>query len=154
MTLHPELVSFQRRLEAVGTVAAVHADHLCVRLPLLASVRVRYDGDRLTFDPRFGASSRTMASVSALIGSTAVVAALIGWGVDLPFIVGAGILGVLGAVYDTMRYVVTESAMTRVVLLWAGSSPTAGVGAIGSGPPSPVHADAPRETIAARLHVE
>ena len=154
MSLHPELVTFQRRLETTGVVVAVHADHLCVRLPLLASVRVRYDGARLAFDPRFGTSSRTMATASALLGSTAAVAVLVFSGVGLPIVVGVGVLAVLGSAYDTMRYVVTESAITRVALLWAGRPSIDSVAALGTGPARPLHADASLETVQARLHVE
>ena len=155
MTLHPELVAFQRRLEAVGVVAAVHSDHVCVRLPLLTSVRVRYDGARLAFDSRFGAASSTVSTASSLLGATAAVAALIFISAPLPYVVGIGVLGTLGAVFDAMRYVVTESAVTRVALLWSAFTGTAAApGALGAGPARPIHPGVAGETVRPSLHVE
>ena len=71
--LHPELQGLKSRLEAVGFVAVDHGDHLCVRLSLLCSVRLRYDGQRLMCEPRCGALSRTMASTLLFgVGTTTV----------------------------------------------------------------------------------
>ena len=141
-SLHPDLLRFGRRLEAVGMVTAVHADHLCVRLPLLASVRLRYDGERLSLQPRFGAVSRnfsvlaTFGSVSALLGG------MIATGIALPALVTVGALGTLAAVYDVMRFVVTEGAVTRVTTLWALSAEGASRDALTSGPAVPLVVDA------------
>jgi len=153
VTVHQDLVSFQRRLEAAGVVAAVHADHLCVRPPLLSSVRVRYDGARLTFDPRSGAVSRTLGTATVVLASIVAVAAVIAWGVALPTVVGVGVLAALSGVFDVMRYVVTESAITRVSLLWAGRGPAA-VGALGEGPAQSPHVGMPAETVRAPLRGE
>ena len=155
MTLHPELVEFQRRLEAVGVVAAVHSDHVCVRLPLLTSVRVRYDGARLAFEPRFGAATRGLATMSTFFAATAGVCALVFNGFALPYVVGIGVLGTLGAVFDAMRYVVTESAVTRVALLWSAfTGAAAAPEALGAGPARPIHPGAAGETVRPSLHVE
>jgi hypothetical protein len=150
--LHPELVNFQRRLDAAGVVVAVHSDHLCVRLTLLASVRVRYDGTRLTFEPRSGAASRAAATVVTLFAGTGGVIGLIVTGAALPMTIGVGILGVLGSAFDVMRYVVTESAITRVTMLWATHAEPSAPGALGSVPARPRHAGG--ETVRDPLHVE
>lgn len=155
MSLHPELIDFQRRLEAVGVIAAVHADHVCVRLPLLTSVRVRYDGARLAFEPRFGAASRVVATMATYFAASGAVLALAVTGTALPYVVSIGVLGTLAGVYDAMRYVVTESAVTRVALLWSafrGTEPA--TGALGSGPARTVHPGGAGETIRPPLHVE
>lgn len=155
MTLHPDLLDFQRRLDAVGVVAAVHSDHVCVRLPLLTSVRVRYDGARLAFEPRFGAATRGLATMSTFFAATAGVCALVFNGVALPYVVGIGVLGTLGAVFDAMRYVVTESAVTRVALLWSAFvGAAAAPGALGAGPARPIHPGVAAETVRPSLHVE
>lgn len=154
MTLHPELVSFERRLQEAGVVAALHADHVCVRLPLLTSVRVRYDGARLTFDPRFGASSRTASTATAFVAASSVIVGMAVVGTDLPVLMAAGTISVLASAYDVMRYIVTESAISRVMLLWSGRHSAETVVAIGSGPARPVRADAGAETVRAPLHVE
>lgn len=121
--LHPELLAFQARLEAAGFVAVRHADHVCVRLALLCSVRVRYDGARLTFEPRVGAASRTAVSVSTFGIAVAAVTGLVGTAAALPFVVAAGTLSALGVGWDALRYVLTEGAITRATLLWALAHP-------------------------------
>jgi hypothetical protein len=146
--LHPELARFQRRLEAGGTVVAVHADHLCVRLPLLVSLRVRYDGERLAFDPRFGAVSRGTATIAIFgVMNAAVVGAALG-GVALPVVVAVGTIGVLAAAYEGLRYIVTESAITRVTLLWSSRADAPGappLAALGTGPAEPLQAAVPAD---------
>ena len=140
-SLHPELLRLGRQLESVGIVAAVHADHLCVRLPLLSSVRVRYDGERLSFDPRFGVLSRTKAVVGALGSVSALIVAITVSGTAVPVLVAAGSLGALAAAYDVMRFIVTESAIVRVTTLWAGTSAQR-MESLGSGPAAPVNVHA------------
>jgi hypothetical protein len=152
--LHPELARFQRRLESAGTIVAAHADHLCVRLPLLISLRVRYDGERLAFDPRFGAASRGTATITTFgVMNAAILGAALG-GVALPLVVAVGTIGVMAAAYEGLRYIVTESAITRVTLLWGtrdaaradeqGDAVSAAV--LGSGPAEPLRAGAAADT--------
>ena len=136
-SLHPELLRFGRQLEAVGMVAAVHADHLCVRLPLLASVRVRFDGERLSFEPRFGAVSRTVAVVSTVGSVSALLGGMTAGGIAVPALIAVGALGTLAAAYDVMRFIVTEGAITRVTTLWSLSSEGASRGLLTSAPPVP-----------------
>src|SRR3954468_5632881 len=116
--LHPELLAFQARLEAGGLVVARHADHICVRLPLLCSVRVRYDGERIVYEPRIGAVSRTAATVSTFGIATAAVVGFAATAAALPTVVTVGTLGVLAVGYDVLRYLVIEGAMNRATLLW------------------------------------
>jgi hypothetical protein len=135
--LHPELLRFGRQLEAVGMVAATHADHLCVRLPLLASVRVRYDGARLTLEPRFGAVSRTTAAVSTFGSVSALIVGMTVAGIAVPALVAVGSLGALAGLYDVIRFVVTEGAVTRVTALWSLPSAAASRDVLKSGPAVP-----------------
>ena len=145
MSLHPALVTFQRRLEAVGVVATPHGDHLCVRLPLLCAVRVRYDGARLTCEPRFATTSRNRATTVTGGGLGAAAAAFALLPAAAPLGLAAGALGALVVGYDLLGYVVTESAITRISLLWdrahAGESPSAEAIARGTGT-APLHAPA------------
>lgn len=138
MALSPELTRFASRLEAAGIVTAAHADHLCVRLPLLASVRVRYDGARLSLEPRFGAVSRTVATMSTLGSVSALLVGMTLSGIAVPALVAIGGLGALAGAYDVMRFVVTENAITRVTMLWAGTGerPSAQLGAGPATPPA------------------
>ena len=139
-SLHPELLRFGRELEAVGVVAAVHADHLCVRLPLLASVRVRYDGERLSLEPRFGAVSRGVAVFGSFGTVTALIVGLTATGTALPALVAVGAVGTLAAAYDVMRFVVTEGAITRVTTLWALPRDTGERDLLSSGAAAPLDA--------------
>ena len=118
MSLHPELVELQRRLEGLGVVAVEHPDHLCVRLPLICSVRVRYDGARLTTEPRFGALGRTRATAVLMGGGATAVGTLLSTRGVTPTTLAVGLLVGLAASYEVMRYVLTESTVTRVQTLW------------------------------------
>jgi hypothetical protein len=153
MALHPELAGFERRLEAAGMVAAVHADHLCVRLPLLASVRVRYDGARLSFEPRFGAASRTVATISTFGSVSALLVGMTLAGIAAPALVAVGAFGALASAYDVMRYVVTESAITRVTMLWTSAGERSAA-EIGPGTTVPLGAPVGREPLRAARPAE
>ena len=75
MIRDPETAALRAELERLGVVVAPHSDHLCVRLPLFASVRVRIDEQgRLDCEPMFGPLPRTRA----LLLSTTVLTALAG----------------------------------------------------------------------------
>jgi hypothetical protein len=153
MALHAELSEFQRRLESSGAVVAAHADHLCVRLPMLISLRVRYDGERLSFDLRYGIVSRAVATTGVLVAANAVIVGAVVTGAALPVVVAVSAIGVLAGVYETMRYVVTESAISRVALLWGtrpGASAPAQLAGGSAWPPD----RAPAETVRASRHVE
>ncbi len=118
-TLMPELAAFRADLEELGYVVVPHGDHLCVRLPQFASVRVRLREGTLQFVPQFGPLRRQYSSALTLGGASAVVVgalALTGAGAVA---LGAAFVGVMLAARDIGRYVVTEGCITRLQLLWA-----------------------------------
>jgi hypothetical protein len=120
--LVPELAAFRADLEQLGYVVVPHGDHLCVRLPQFASVRVRLRDGALQFVPQFGALRRQHSSALTLGGaSAAVVGALALTGVGA-LALGAAFVGVMLAARDVGRYVVTEGCITRLQLLWAARS--------------------------------
>jgi hypothetical protein len=124
-TLVPELAAFRADLEQLGYVVVPHGDHLCVRLPQFASVRVRLRDGALQFVPQFGPLRRQHSSALTLGGASAVVVgalALTGVGA---LAIGAAFVGVMLAARDVGRYVVTEGCITRIQLLWAARSATA-----------------------------
>src|ERR687896_582597 len=139
--LVPELASFRDDLEDLGYVVVPHGDHLCVRLPQFASVRVKLGAEGLQFIPQFGPLRRHHSSALTLSGaSAAVVAALALTGVGAAAL-GAAFIGTLLAARDVGRYIVTEGAITRLQLLWpartAGVTPPSAVGgALGTGTPA------------------
>ena len=117
--LVPELAAFRAELEALGYVVVPHGDHLCVRLPQFASVRVRLREGALQFVPQFGPFRRQHSTALTLGGSSAaVVGALALTGVG-PIALAAAFIGVMLAARDVGRYVVTEGCVTRLQLLWA-----------------------------------
>jgi len=148
--LHPDLVELQHRLRRLGVVAVEHPDHVCVRLPLLSSVRVRYDGERLACEPRFGALGRTAATVVTVGGGGLGAATFLALAGITPATLAGGFLVGLAGIYEVMRYVLTESAVTRVQALWearpaSGATPArvAHGGARELGAPSPAAATVP-----------
>lgn len=118
-SLVPELAAFRVDLEELGYVVVPHGDHLCVRLPQFASVRVRLRDGALQFVPQFGPLRRQHSSALTLGGaSVVVVGALALTGVGAVAL-GAAFIGVMLAARDVGRYVVTEGCITRLQLLWA-----------------------------------
>jgi hypothetical protein len=121
-SLVPELAAFRADLEDLGYVVVPHGDHLCVRLPQFASVRVRLRDGTLQFVPQFGPLRRQHSSALTLGGASVVVVgalALTGIGA---LSVGAAFVGLMLAARDVGRYVVTEGCITRLQLLWAARS--------------------------------
>jgi hypothetical protein len=102
-------------LERLGYVVVPHgAEGICVRLPLFASVRIRRDGERFRFTPKFGALGRT----SSLMVTSGVSAAVFG-GVAIalgaaPLTLLVGFVGFTGLAHDACRFVLTEGCLTRL----------------------------------------
>ena len=116
--LDPMLVDLRGRLQRLGYVVVPHGDHLCVRLPLLTSVRVRRGGDgELTFVPQFGPLRRSgglFATSGVSSAAVATVALTAGAG---PLMAVVAFLGVVALAHDACRFVLTEGAVTRLQLL-------------------------------------
>ncbi|MDQ3674306.1 MAG: hypothetical protein M3365_08030 [Gemmatimonadota bacterium] len=118
--LDAALVSLRSELEQLDYVVVPHGDHICVRLPLLSSVRIRHDGDRFRFTPQFGPLRR---SGGLLVTSGVSVAAVAGaaFAVGLaPITLVVGFLGVIALAHDACRFVVTEGCLTRLQNIIAG----------------------------------
>jgi hypothetical protein len=111
------LVELRGRLERLGYVVAPHGDHLCVRLPLLTSVRVRRAATgAFTFVPQFGPFGRSAGLMVTTGAATAAVAAAAVAGFA-PVIAVAGFAGLVALAHDACRFVLTEGALTRLQLL-------------------------------------
>ena len=120
--LHPALAEFRTELERLGFVVVCHGDYICIRLPLVASVRVRLDGAQLHFEPRFGMFSR---GTSLVITPTVALLAVAGVAsvASVPAAIVAATAGTFTVLYDLARLVMTEGAMTRLQLLWTTKPP-------------------------------
>jgi len=118
MPLHPELVALQERLVRGGTTAVAVADYLEIRLSLFSTVRVQYAEGRLSVVPFFGFVPRTRATLMTTTIVVLGIPALFLSGGATPMNFAFGFLGVLSLVHECTRYVLTESAATRVQMLW------------------------------------
>jgi hypothetical protein len=116
--LDPLLGDLRGRLERLGYVVVPHGDHLCVRLPLLTSVRVRRDAHgQLTFMPQFGPFKRSGGLFATSgVSSAAVTAVALTAGIG-PLMAVVAFLGVVALAHDACRFVLTEGAVTRLQLL-------------------------------------
>jgi hypothetical protein len=115
--LHPALLELRTELERQGSVVVCHGDYICLRLPLVASVRIRLNGGQLHFEPRFGPLSRgTSLVVTPVLAALAVVFVHT---VAAPATIVMAFAGILSVLYDTQRLVMTEGAMTRLQQLWS-----------------------------------
>jgi hypothetical protein len=120
MIRDPEVAALRTELERLGIVVAPHSDHLCVRLPLFASVRVRVDEQgRLDCEPMFGMLPRTPAILFSTTLLTAVAGGLFyATGVS-PLSLCVAFLGIMSGLVSAWRLVLTENCVTRIQLLWA-----------------------------------
>ena len=121
------LTELRQTLDRLGYVVVPHKDHLCVRLPLAASVRVYSSAGRVRLVSRFGPFGRTTGvlvtgalSVVAVAGALALLAP--------PVALVAGFLGLVGLAHDGYRFVLTESCTTRLQQLLIDGVRHPGVG--------------------------
>lgn len=120
MIRDPEIAALRAELEEVGVVVAPHRDHLCVRLPLFAAVRVRLDADgRLACQPMFGPLPRTPAMLASTGSLTVATAALFYVTGASPVALLAAFLSIMSGIGSAWRLVLTESCITRIQLLWS-----------------------------------
>jgi hypothetical protein len=119
--IDPALLTLRSQLEQLDYVVVPHGDHICVRLPLISSVRIRHAEDRFRFTPQFGPFRR---SGGLLFTSGVSVAAVAGaaFAVGLaPVTLVVGFLGVMALAHDACRFVVTEGCLTRLQNIIASS---------------------------------
>jgi len=107
------LIPLRAELERLGYVVVPHGRELCVRLPLLCSVRIAADGDRVRLTPKFGPLGRTGGLLFSSVLATGVVsaAAIVA---GAPAAIVAAFLGILALAHDACRFVVTEGCLTRL----------------------------------------
>lgn len=136
--LDPALAAFRAELEQLGYVVVPHGDHLCVRLPQFASVRVKlHENDSLEFIPQFGPFRRQHSSAITLGGaSAAAIGALALTGVGA-LAIGVSFVGLMLAARDVGRYVVTEGCITRLHMLWLAHQERARGASLPAGAMSP-----------------
>jgi hypothetical protein len=115
----PRIAALRTALEELGAVVAPHRDHLCVRLPLFASVRVRVDEEgRLDCEPMFGPLNRTHAVLASSTSLSALTAGLLIFTGVTPLAVGVAFATIVSGLGSTWRFILTESCITRIQMLW------------------------------------
>lgn len=117
MPIPAQLVELRSRLEAAGMIVVEEPDHLNVRLPFFCSVRVYSDGERLRFDSFFGVMSRVRSTTLKLGGITVLAILASRYGVTYAGL--AAFLAIIAGIYDSIRWQVTEHAITRITTLAA-----------------------------------
>jgi hypothetical protein len=108
------LLELRQTLDRLGYVVVSHGDHLCIRLPLAASVRVYSSQGQVRLVPQFGPFSRTGGLLTTSAGASAVVGATVFTLGVTPLAFLAGFLGVVAVAHDACRFVLTESCVTRL----------------------------------------
>src|SRR5205085_10352640 len=107
-----------------------HGDYICVRLPLISSVRIHHAPDgHFRFVPQVGPFDRsTGLFVTSGISAGAVGAAALMVGLaPLTFVLG--FLGIVAMAHDACRFVLTEGCLTRLQQLISSRGAARSVGA-------------------------
>lgn len=112
--LDPALLTLRTALENLDYVVATHGDQICVRLPLISSVRIRHNGDRFAFTPQFGPFRRSGGLLfTSAVSAAAVAGAAFTVGLA-PVTLVVGFLGMVALAHDACRFVLTEGCLTRL----------------------------------------
>ena len=112
--MDPFLTELRTSLDRLGYVTVPHGDHLCVRLPLFASVRIYSSDDGIRFVPQFGPFSRTTGLAVTSTASAGVVGVTVFTLGVTPLAFFAGFLGLMTLAHDACRFVLTESCISRL----------------------------------------
>ncbi len=120
-SLDPDLELLRAELDQLDYVVVQHGDHICVRLPLVSSVRIRHADGRFRFVPQFGPFRRSGGLLfTSGVSTAAVGAAALAFGAA-PLTLLVGFLGMVALAHDACRFVLTEGCLTRLQQLIASS---------------------------------
>ncbi|HEV7838554.1 MAG TPA: hypothetical protein VGO75_10850 [Gemmatimonadaceae bacterium] len=120
-SLDPDLQLLHAELERLDYVVVQHGDHICVRLPLISSVRIRHTDDRFRFVPQFGPFRRSGGLLfTSGVSAAAVAGSVLAFGAA-PLTLLVGFLGMVALAHDACRFILTEGCLTRLQQLIASS---------------------------------
>jgi hypothetical protein len=120
-SLDADLELLRTELERLDYVVVKHGDHICVRLPLVSSVRIRHTEGRYRFVPQFGPFRRSGALLlTSGVSAAAVAATALAFGAA-PLTLLVGFLGVIALAHDACRFILTEGCLTRLQQLISSS---------------------------------
>lgn len=112
--LDPALVTLSSELEHLDYIVVPHGDHICVRLPLISSVRIRYNEERFKFTPQFGPFGRSRGLlVTTGLSTAAVAGAAFTFGLE-PATLVVAFIGFVALAHDACRFIITEGCLTRL----------------------------------------
>ena len=108
------LAPIEHRLRQLGYVVVPHGADLCVRLPLLCSVRLRRESGRIRFIPKFGPFGRSAGVLVTAGVSTAIVTSTALTLAFAPATFAVAFAGMAALIVDACRFIVTEGCLTRL----------------------------------------
>jgi hypothetical protein len=143
-SLDNDLESLSADLERLDYVVARHGDFVCVRLPLISSVRIHHTPEgRFRFVPQVGPLKR---STSLFLTSGVALAAVGGTALEFgptTTTLVVSFLGIIALAHEACRFVLTEGCLARIQQLISTGS--AGRSALGS-PQRPMIAESAQYT--------
>jgi hypothetical protein len=107
------LAPLEEKLRKLGYVVVPHGGDVCVRLPLLCSVRMREEGGHVRFIAKFGPVGRSTGLAMTTGVSIVAVAASAVMGGFAPAAI-ASFAGIAALTIEACRFVVTEGCLTRL----------------------------------------
>jgi len=124
-SLDSELEALSDELERLDYVVVEHGEWVCVRLPLISSVRIHHTPDgHFRFVPQVGPFSRSAGLFfTSGVSVAAVIASAIAYG-TAPLTLIASFLGIVALAHDACRFVLTEGCLTRLQQLIGTSGAT------------------------------
>ncbi len=118
-SLDPELAQLSDDLQRLDYVVVNHGDYICVRMPLISSVRIHHDNDRFHFVPMIGPFNRSgglFVTSGISVGAVTAAAIMVGLA-PVTFVVG--FLGIVALAHDACRFAMLEGCLTRLQQLIA-----------------------------------
>jgi hypothetical protein len=119
-SLDGDLATLCGELERLDYVVVNHGDFVCVRLPLISSVRVYHTPERgYRFVPQVGPFHRSAGLfLTSAVAAVAVATSAFALGLT-PVTLTVGFLGLIALAHDACRFVLTEGCLTRMQQLIA-----------------------------------
>jgi len=141
MISDPQLLRLRDRLLRHGFTVVPFANALEVRTRMLVRIGISIEEGNLRLAPRFGRVTPQLAATLSVAGIGALAYTTILRSGITPYSLAFGILSVLAGVWETLRFTVMESEMTRIHVAWASllqdDAPSL---ALGAGAMQPVEA--------------
>lgn len=119
-SLDSDLGVLSDQLERLDYVVVKHGEFVCVRLPLISSVRIYHTSERgFRFVPQVGPFKRSVGLfLTSGISVAAVAISALTFGLA-PITAVIAFIGVVALAHDACRFVLTEGCLTRLQQLIA-----------------------------------